>query len=74
MVILGKVLLFTFFLFRTVCTSLVSNVPRSVGFILNRDFTYVSHTGEDAAVSSFEAQSHVGVAARQLILVCVQTR
>jgi hypothetical protein len=43
-------------------------------WLFNRDFTYVSHTGEDAAVSSFEAQSHVGVAARQLISVCVQTR
>ena len=72
MVILGIVLLFTFFLFLTVCSTLVSNVPRSVGWLFNRDFTYVSHTGEDAAVSSFEAQSHVGVAdARQLILVCV---
>ncbi len=74
MVILGKVLLFTFFTFRTVCTctvTLVSNVPRSVGWLSNRDFTYVPHTGEDAAVSSFEAQSHAGVAARQLILVCV---
>ena len=40
-------------------------------WLFNRDFTYVSHTGEDAAVSSFEAQLHAGVAARQLILVYV---
>ena len=42
MVILGKVLLFTFFLFRIVCITLVSNVPRSVGWLSNRVITYVT--------------------------------